>query len=191
MPKLMTVHTSKAELLSVYAPIRVIVITRGPNNRKGILSNCTHRPTRGIFKITKKTFPTYIDAISPQKTSGCSVINRGPGSIPCIRNAPNNKAMTTLGGIPRVRRGINAELAAALLADSGAATPSIAPFPNFSGCLDNRFSKVYESIEDITTPAPGIMPRTKPIIVPRRTAHLACAQSAAFSHTLSILLVAS
>ena len=45
-------------------------------------------------------------------------------------------------GIPKVNKGINAACAEALLADSGPATPSITPVPNFSGCLDTFFSKV-------------------------------------------------
>jgi hypothetical protein len=43
-------------------------------------------------------------------------------------------------GIPSVSNGIIADPAAALLADSGAATPSMAPFQNFSGCLLIFFS---------------------------------------------------
>ena len=49
-------------------------------------------------------------------------------------------AMTTLGGIPKVNRGIMDPPVAELLADSGPATPSIAPLPNFSGCFDRRRS---------------------------------------------------
>ena len=45
--------------------------------------------------------------------------------------------MEALQGMPRVSRGMNEELDAALLADSGPATPATAPWPNFvlsSGC---------------------------------------------------------
>ena len=48
--------------------------------------------------------------------------------------------ITTFGGIPKVISGMNAPPAAALLADSGPATPSIAPWPNRSGVFDSRFS---------------------------------------------------
>jgi len=43
-------------------------------------------------------------------------------------------AIEALLGMPRVSRGMKEELEAALLADSGPATPSMAPFPNSSGC---------------------------------------------------------
>ena len=48
--------------------------------------------------------------------------------------------MTALAGMPSVRSGMKAPPAAALLADSGPATPSMAPLPNRSGYLDARFS---------------------------------------------------
>ncbi len=50
-------------------------------------------------------------------------------------------AMTTLAGIPKVKRGMKAPWLAELLAASGPATPSMAPDPNFSGCLEIFFSK--------------------------------------------------
>jgi hypothetical protein len=43
-------------------------------------------------------------------------------------------------GMPRVSSGISTPAAAALLAASGPATPSIAPWPNSSGCLESFFS---------------------------------------------------
>ena len=49
-------------------------------------------------------------------------------------------AIIMLAGIPRVKRGMKAPWLAELLADSGLATPSMAPVPNFSGCLDTFFS---------------------------------------------------
>jgi len=55
-------------------------------------------------------------------------------------NAPIRMAVTGEPGIPRVNRGIRAALAYALLAVSGAATPSFAPFPNRSGVFESRFS---------------------------------------------------
>jgi hypothetical protein len=51
--------------------------------------------------------------------------------------APIMMAVVALPGIPRARRGIIAPPVAALLAVSGAATPSIMPVPNFSGCFEN------------------------------------------------------
>jgi len=48
--------------------------------------------------------------------------------------------MTALGGIPKVSRGIKEVWAAALLADSGPATPSMAPCPNSALYLEAFFS---------------------------------------------------
>ena len=44
-------------------------------------------------------------------------------------------AMAAFPGIPRVRSGMKEALAAALFADSGPATPWMAPLPNSSGVL--------------------------------------------------------
>ena len=43
-------------------------------------------------------------------------------------------------GMPSVSSGTSVPVAAALLAASGPATPSIAPLPNSSGCFDSFFS---------------------------------------------------
>ena len=43
-------------------------------------------------------------------------------------------------GMPKVSNGTNEPTEAALFADSGPATPSMAPLPNISGVLDSRFS---------------------------------------------------
>ena len=50
--------------------------------------------------------------------------------MPWIISAPIISAITTLDGMPSVSIGMNEVCAAALFADSGAATPSIAPLPN-------------------------------------------------------------
>ena len=84
--------------------------------------------------------PRYMLATTPQKMSGFLVSRSGPGVTPCRISAPSRSAMTTLAGSPRVRSGMKADWAAELLAASGAATPSIAPVPNRSGCLATRFS---------------------------------------------------
>ena len=84
--------------------------------------------------------PTYIEAITPQNTSGCSTIRKGPGLTPLISRQAKIMAMAALPGMPRVSSGMNEALEAALLADSGPATPSIAPCPNSSGCFETFFS---------------------------------------------------
>ena len=57
-----------------------------------------------------------------------------------MMNAPSISAMTGWAGRPRVRSGMNEVCAAALFADSGPATPSIAPCPNSFGVREIRFS---------------------------------------------------
>ena len=51
--------------------------------------------------------------------------------------------------------GTSTPAAAALLAASGPATPSIAPLPNSSGCALKRFSTRYETNVGITDPPDG------------------------------------
>ena len=60
--------------------------------------------------------------------------------MPWIISAPMISAMTALDGMPKVSMGMNEVCAPALLADSGPATPSIAPVPNRSGCCEIFFS---------------------------------------------------
>ena len=84
--------------------------------------------------------PMYIELMTPQKTSGCSSTSCGPGETPRISSAPNSIAIVALAGRPIVSSGMNDDVAAALLAVSGAATPSTAPRPNRSGVLERRFS---------------------------------------------------
>src|ERR1700747_2810040 len=55
--------------------------------------------------------------------------------------APTISAITALGGMPSVSSGMNEVCAAALLALSGAATPSIAPRPNRCGSAGALFSE--------------------------------------------------
>ncbi len=49
--------------------------------------------------------------------------------------------MVEFVGIPRDKRGMKEPEGPELLADSGAATPSMIPVPNFSGCLETFFSR--------------------------------------------------
>jgi len=76
----------------------------------------------------------------PQNISGCSVSICGPGWMPWIMSAPMIKAIVTLPGIPSVIVGMKDAWSDALLADSGAMMPSIAPRPKRSGVLEVRFS---------------------------------------------------
>ena len=64
----------------------------------------------------------------------------GPGWMPWIISAPIISAITALAGMPSVSIGMNEVCAPALLADSGPATPSIAPWPKRDGSRANFFS---------------------------------------------------
>ena len=85
--------------------------------------------------------------------------------------------------MPRVSIGTMAPADAALFADSGPATPSIAPFPNSSGCLETFFSTAYAKKEAMVEPAPGRTPTRKPRTVPRAIAQRLRAQSVEVSMT--------
>ena len=80
------------------------------------------------------------EAIRPHTSSGCSSKSSGPGRMPFMRNAPSSTAVVAPPGMPRVSVGTKLAFAAALLAASGAATPSIAPLPNSALFFDTFFS---------------------------------------------------
>lgn len=77
--------------------------------------------------------------------------------------------------------GTKLALEAALVAASGATTPSIAPVPSFSRCLEKRFSAPYAMNEASVVPAPGRQPRRKPTTVPRAVAGVARLRSSLVS----------
>ena len=81
-------------------------------------------------------------ATIPQNRSGRLVITAEPGWMPWMIMAPIIRAMMALDGRPSVSSGMNEVCAAALLADSGPATPSMAPLPNRVGSLATFFSSV-------------------------------------------------
>ena len=78
----------------------------------------------------------------PQNSCGCLVMICGPGMMPWMVMAPTISAITALGGMPSVSSGMKAVCAPALLADSGPATPSMAPRPKREGSLASFFSSV-------------------------------------------------
>ena len=78
----------------------------------------------------------------PQNSAGSSVATFGPGVMPWMIIAPIISAMTGLAGMPSVSIGMKEVCAPALLAASGAATPSIAPLPKRSGVFESFFSTV-------------------------------------------------
>ena len=110
--------------------------------RYGTRSSRTQTPTSGRLMTISARLPIHIEAIMPQNSSGCLVMTCGPGTMPWMVMAPTISAITGFGGMPSVSSGMNEVCAAALLAASGAATPSMAPRPNRCGFFDIRFSNV-------------------------------------------------
>src|SRR5512135_1218350 len=94
-----------------------------------------------------------------------------------MSRAPRRIAVTMFVGIPSVRRGIKEAWAPALFADSGPATPSMIPVPNFSGYREHFFSTAYDAKDETRAPPPGRMPRKNPRKVPRTIGHLESFQS--------------
>ena len=78
-------------------------------------------------------------AISAHTSGSCSK-SSGPGWMPYCVNAASITAAVALVGRPSASIGVSVPAAEALLAASGPATPSMAPCPNSSGCLESRFS---------------------------------------------------
>ncbi|MNY53873.1 hypothetical protein D3C86_1896720 [compost metagenome] len=99
-------------------------------------------PISGRLRMTSSRLPSHIETMRPQNSCGWSPIMRGPGCTPWIMKAPSISAMVGLPGMPSRSVGMNAVCEAALLADSGPATPSTAPLPNRSGSLATLFSSM-------------------------------------------------
>ena len=112
----------------------------GNSRRYGMRRNCTQMPTSGRLMMTSIRLPIHMLTTMPQNNPGCLVITCGPGVMPWIIMAPIISAISGLDGMPRVSSGMNEDCAAALLADSGPATPSIAPLPNREGSRATFFS---------------------------------------------------
>src|SRR4030042_2758421 len=83
-----------------------------------------------------------------------------------MRRAPRRMAVGGAKGMPRTKRGMKAAWHAELLADSGPATPSMAPLPNSSGCLEMFLSIMYDEYVAITGAGPGTRPTPNPTAVP-------------------------
>ena len=100
----------------------------------------TQSPTSGRFSTSSIKFATRRLAIRPQ-TSGALLAKRsGPGCSPNCWKPASMIAAVALVGRPRVRSGTSVPAAEALFAASGPATPSMAPWPNSSGCRVSAFS---------------------------------------------------
>src|SRR6266478_9859894 len=103
--------------------------------------------------------------------------------------APTINALTGFDGIPKVSNGIKDVCAPALLADSGAATPSMAPLPNWARFFETFFSMEYAAKEPKIEPLPGRMPNAEPIIVPRRMGAIMRFQSSLVGHRPVIFVI--
>jgi hypothetical protein len=84
--------------------------------------------------------PTNSDAISPHTSSDSRSNSSGPGWMPYCWNAASITAAVAVVGRPSVSIVTSVPDADADAVDSGPATPSMAPLPNSSRCLDSRFS---------------------------------------------------
>ena len=86
--------------------------------------------------MTSSTLPIQKLAIRPQKMSACSVMSCGPGWMPWMISAPRISAITASPGMPSLMVGMKSTCVFECDAASGAATPSIAPWPKRSGVLE-------------------------------------------------------
>src|SRR5215467_3804898 len=163
----MVTPTSNTLLLTLYAPMMTNTRINGASSGYGTLRSFTHSPISGRLRTRSMMLPMYMEAIKPQNTSGFSATSKGPGLTPWISSAAKITAIEALPGIPSVSNGINELVAALLFADSGAATPSIAPLPNRSGCLLSFFSSAYEMNDEMIAPPPGSTPIKNPSNDPR------------------------
>src|SRR6188472_2300122 len=138
-------------------------VIAGKRKRYGTVSSLIHMPISGRLRTTSIALPTHIEAIRPQNSCGFDVITCGPGWMPLIVIAPTISAITALGGMPSVSIGMNDVCAPALFADSGPATPWIAPLPKGTrGLRTSFFSTVYDANDDSSAPPPGSTPRIEP-----------------------------
>src|SRR5438067_13573066 len=105
-------------------------------------------PIIGRLSTTSIKLPTHIEAINPQNSDGFDVITCGPGWMLWIVIAPTMSAITAFSGMPRVSSGMNDDCAPALFADSGPATPWMAPRPNSLGSSATFFSTAYDADDE-------------------------------------------
>src|SRR6185503_5004892 len=159
------IHTSITLLLTAYTPRIEHTRIAGYSTGYGTRRRFTKRPTSGRFKIKRMTLPTYIEAMKPQKSLGSFLISSGPGVTPWTIMAASSRAATGAPGTPRASIGTKAPEVAALLADSGPATPATAPLPNSSGCFESLRSTAYDTNVEITWAEPGMMPMKNPSTV--------------------------
>ena len=87
------------------------------------------------------TLPMYMLAMTAQTKSGFWMKSIGPGWRPYIISPPRRTAIDGAVGSPKEKSGTNPAVEVALFDASVAASPSIAPRLNRSGCLEALFSR--------------------------------------------------
>ncbi len=80
--------------------------------------------------------------MTPQIRSPLVLNMSGPGRMPNMMRAPSMSAVVPEPGMPKANIGTMFPETAALFADSGPATPSMAPWPKRSGVLETFFSTI-------------------------------------------------
>src|SRR5690625_200126 len=125
--------TTRSNQLSrnVYTPAQQIATTAGSRIQLGTRSTATHSRIRLTLSNNSITLPMSNEAMSPQNRSGLVLTSCGPGWMPWTCIATNMTASVPENGSPNDSSGIINDVAAALLADSGPASPDTAPLPNF------------------------------------------------------------
>src|SRR5262249_27016035 len=142
-PKAVIVTMSMGLLFTPYAPARQASTMTATTIFSGNRVIYERNPMSGSMVKMSMQLPMNMLVTMPQNISGCWTINVGPGVTPCRRNAPRINAITTLSGSPNVKSGMNPLHVAAFAAASGAATPPIAPAPNFWDGLDHCLATAY------------------------------------------------
>ena len=165
-PKIIITNTSNVELLTAYEPIIMKAKITAVRMGYGIAKTLVQSPTNGTLRNSSSALPTKMLAMTVQTSKGCSVKSLGPGASPFCKNAPVRTASDAVDGIPRKNKGTNAELTCALLAVSGAVTPSIAPRPNSALYGETRFWNAYARTVETVLDIPGTSPVPVPINPP-------------------------
>ena len=129
---------------------------------------CSRTGMMATATASAKMLDRNRDEIRPQVNSGSSVNSSGPGFRPHIIRPPRRTAPVPDPGMPSASSGAKAPAAAALLAASEAAMPSMAPVPSGSSLL-NFFCAEYPRNAPVVAPAPGRTP-TKVPMTPERIA---------------------
>ena len=122
----------------MYAPLAQTTMITGAITENGMRRIAAHHGTVVSTTISPTRLPRYIDAISPQTKSFCSMNSIGPGCSPQISRPPSSTAAVGEPGMPSVSIGSSAEVPAACAAVSGAITPWICPLPKLCGSSDMR-----------------------------------------------------